>query len=176
MTALALVATLGCADDQNESSSPLVSSTIVETPAGESPMPASRDEVHAGGFDPDSPAYRGSDVDVELQITETPLGAILSDGMGMTLYFRLDQDDGWSCTNDCGPAWQPARVAGRVSLPDEVDLNVAVVADQLTVDGRGAYRFAGDARPGDTQGLFVEPGWSLITGEGKPVAGPFSGS
>jgi predicted lipoprotein with Yx(FWY)xxD motif len=107
------------------------------------------------------------------------LGRILVDSRGRTLYlFERDRKGRSTCTGACAAYWPPllangkptARGAARRSL-----LGVTRRADgtkQVTYAGHPLYRFAQDARPGQTngQGLDVYGAeWYVLSPAGKKI-------
>jgi predicted lipoprotein with Yx(FWY)xxD motif len=89
---------------------------------------------------------------------QTPLGRVLVDGHGLTLYGRtLDVNGMSSCTGSCATAWPPVLVNGT-ALPAGLDAAMFAVVTrpdgthQLEAGKWPLYRFAGDAKPGDTNG------------------------
>jgi predicted lipoprotein with Yx(FWY)xxD motif len=89
---------------------------------------------------------------------DSTLGAVLVDGSGHTLYGRtVDVNGVPSCTEACANAWPPLIVEGT-RLPAGLDAKIfSVVArpdgsHQLEAGTWPLYRFAGDAKPGDTNG------------------------
>jgi predicted lipoprotein with Yx(FWY)xxD motif len=106
----------------------------------------------------------------------TELGKILTDERGMTLY-RFDEDTAKppksNCDGECATAWPPAIVTSDDVDLDGVDSTVvgAVTrsdgSKQVTVSGWPLYRYAGDAKPGDTNGQGAGGRWFAATPQGK---------
>ena len=108
---------------------------------------------------------------------ESPLGSILVDADGFTLYgFANDVDGHPTCNDACADAWPPALVDGA-ELPAGLDPAVFSVvtrddgSNQLKAGAWPLYRFAGDAAPGETNGqgsggvwFAVDPAGGLIKG------------
>jgi predicted lipoprotein with Yx(FWY)xxD motif len=99
---------------------------------------------------------------------------VLVDGHGLTLYGRtLDVNGASSCTDSCAMAWPPLLVNGT-TLPAGLDAAVfSVVArpdgtHQLKAGKWPLYRFAGDAKAGDTNGEGSE-GFFVVAPTGKLV-------
>jgi predicted lipoprotein with Yx(FWY)xxD motif len=106
---------------------------------------------------------------------DAELGRVLTDGAGRTLY-RFDQDTAeppkTNCAGDCAAAWPPV-LADDASAGDGIDpalLGEVTRPDgtkQLTVGGWPAYRYAKDAKPGDTNGQGVGGTWFALAPDGK---------
>lgn len=106
-----------------------------------------------------------------------PLGAIVVDADGMTLY-RFDKDTAKpsksNCDGDCAQKWPPMIVSDGVEVEvDGVDKSVVgtVVrtdgAKQVTVNGWPLYRYFKDTKPCDIEGQGVGGTWFASTAAGK---------
>ncbi|MFG2449590.1 SCO0930 family lipoprotein [Streptomyces sp. NPDC048512] len=142
----------------------------------------------AGGYGTSTTAGNGYDADSkdqaaakaepagQLAVTEsTKLGKVLTDGAGMTLY-RFDKDTAEppksSCDGACATAWPPVPADGAEAAAgvDKSLLGEVTRADgtkQLTVAGWPMYRFAKDAKAGDTNGQGVGGTWYASAPNGK---------
>jgi predicted lipoprotein with Yx(FWY)xxD motif len=87
------------------------------------------------------------------------LGTILVDSQGRTLYlFEKDSGTKSACYGACASAWPPLR--GRAKPVVDSPLSAALVGTtsrsdgmpQVTYNGHPLYLFAGDEKPGDTEG------------------------
>jgi predicted lipoprotein with Yx(FWY)xxD motif len=96
----------------------------------------------------------------------TQLGPILVDRRGMTLYTLTNAAGGeLACTGDCSTRWQPLPVP-EIRDPDPIVIPVSDIGTRSYGDGRMVithksavlYLFAGDYRPGDTNGEGVAEG------------------
>lgn len=134
-------------------------------------------------------------------VRSTPLGDIVVDGDGMTLYVQVvGAVDG--CTATCLDAWPPFRAtsvtAGSGIAPGVVELaregttpttEATVPSDTVpdpastttttasaegivTIDGRPLHRFIGDARPGDTTGQDFNRTFFVVQPDGTPIQPP----
>jgi predicted lipoprotein with Yx(FWY)xxD motif len=123
---------------------------------------------------PGAPAATGA----ALSVTRSPLGSIVTDAQGRTLY-RFDADTtsppASNCSGGCAQLWPPA-----LGDPATVTLNgvqkslVGQVkrADgrtQLTLAGSPLYEYAGDTGPGQTNGQAVMNTWWAITPTGAKL-------
>ncbi|MET7688142.1 hypothetical protein ABZT06_09210 [Streptomyces sp. NPDC005483] len=102
-----------------------------------------------------APATGGSGT---LRTHSSPLGRILVDGSGRTLYlFRADSGTTSHCYGTCAQAWPPDTTTGH---PSAHGLNATMVGTtprndhttQVTYHGHPLYRFSQDTQPGDTSG------------------------
>ena len=103
---------------------------------------------------------------VQLQQKEG-LGAYLTDGKGMTLYYFAKDTPGKSvCKGDCLTKWPPL-MAGKVTVGTGLVLKdfgelAADGGKQVTFRGYPLYYFFKDAKPGDTNGQGVGGVWFVI--------------
>ena len=113
----------------------------------------------------------------------TPLGTILVDGKGRTVYdFANDKNNASTCTDAaCTANWPfvPAPAALPASLPGVTGALGSTTspdgAGQLTVAGHPVYTFAGDSAPGQTngQGQTLNGGlWTVVSPAGAPITNP----
>jgi len=107
-------------------------------------------------------------------VASSTLGNILVDGDGRTLYaFTKDKGDQSACTGDCATSW-PA-LTGTATAGTGVQasmLSTSMQANgksQVTYGGKPLYYFAGDAKPGDTNGQDVGNVWFALTADGELV-------
>lgn len=124
-----------------------------------------------------TPAPVVSDVDT----ASNPLGEILVDAEGLTLYFLLTDTAGaTTCVDGCAQAWPPLVVTS-VSVGNTLtasDFTLVARPDgtqQLAVGGRPLYRFAGDTKAGDTAGQGLNNVWFVAGADGQPIDDAASG-
>ncbi|MEV6957650.1 SCO0930 family lipoprotein [Streptomyces sp. NPDC051207] len=109
------------------------------------------------------------------------LGEIVVDSNGMTVY-RFLKDEAWpkpvsACTGACLDKWP---VVSPVDAKDTKGLDKEGLmsftrpdgAGQQTVDCWPIHTFAGDEKPGDTNGQGVGGTWYAVSPDGKPVGAP----
>jgi predicted lipoprotein with Yx(FWY)xxD motif len=107
-------------------------------------------------------------------VTSSKLGNILVDGDGRTLYaFTKDKGDQSACSGGCATNW-PAltgtATAGTGVQASLLSTSMQANGDsQVTYGGRPLYYFAGDAKPGDTNGQGVGNLWFALTADGQLV-------
>jgi len=109
----------------------------------------------------------------------SPLGSLLVDEQGRTVYlFQQDRSGVSTCYDACAAAWPPVLTSGTPGAAVDVsrgDLGTTVRRDgarQVTYHGHPLYRFAGDARPGDTGGQGLEAfgaEWYVVGADGRPI-------
>jgi predicted lipoprotein with Yx(FWY)xxD motif len=99
------------------------------------------------------------------------LGDILVDTTGRTLYlFEKDQGTMSACTGACTTTW-PALRAGVLSTGAGLDpTRIGSANGQVTYDGHLLYFYAGDAKPGDTNGAVI-PSWAAVAPTGNAIHG-----
>ena len=112
--------------------------------------------------------------------TEGYLGKILVDSHGSTLYlFQKDAATKSACTGACAAAWPPLRVAGKpVVGAGLTGSKVATTArsdgkPEVTYNGHPLYLYAGDQKPGDTNGQGITGfggGWFALSPAGNMVS------
>ncbi len=117
---------------------------------------------------------------VQLSAKDSPLGKIVTDTDGRTLY-RFDKDSPkpptTTCTGGCQTTWPPVIIqAGGKVYANGVDKSVVGTvkrpdgATQLTIGGWPLYRFSGDHAAGDTKGQGVNGTWFAIAPDGKKAS------
>jgi predicted lipoprotein with Yx(FWY)xxD motif len=112
----------------------------------------------------------------DVHVGTTSLGQVLVDKSGRTLYLLTKDTAATStCTGGCAAAWPPLIVTGSPTTGAGVTGTVTTIkrADgttQVVVNGHPLYTFAGDSKPGDTNGQNVEKIWFAVTPKGTPVA------
>ncbi|MER8002458.1 SCO0930 family lipoprotein [Streptomyces sp. NPDC095613] len=105
------------------------------------------------------------------------LGEIVVDSKGMTVY-RFTKDSAWpmktACTGECLDKWPVVAPVNKADF-DGVTTKGAVTFDrpdgikQQTLDCSPIYTFAGDKKPGDTNGQGVGGTWFAVTPDNKLV-------
>ncbi|KIX70055.1 lipoprotein, partial [Streptomyces sp. MBRL 10] len=115
----------------------------------------------------------------QLQVKDIAvLGSTVTDSEGFTLY-RFDKDTPKppksACEGDCAKAWPPVAAddAQAGAGIDKSLLGSVQRADgtrQLTLAGWPVYRYAKDAKAGDTLGEGVGGTWHALGPAGKPAA------
>lgn len=111
-----------------------------------------------------------------LTMADSPLGSILVDGNGMTLYmFTNDSADTSACEGQCLVNWPP--LLGEPTMGEGVDdskLGSFTRADgrvQATYNSWPLYYWKDDTKPGDMTGQNVQEVWFVLNSDGDPVKG-----
>jgi predicted lipoprotein with Yx(FWY)xxD motif len=123
----------------------------------------------AAGATTSSPSSTsGTGTSIVLVKTATVGGdTVLVDSKGLTLYkFALDKPGKIACTASCTPSWPPLLVPSGATLSMSMQ-GLATEArpgggTQVTFNGSPLYRFAGDTKAGQDNGVGI-PHWSLAT-------------
>ena len=116
-----------------------------------------------------------------IAVRTTPLGRILVDGKGMTLYlFEKDTGTTSTCSGACATFWPPTTTMGAPKAGTGVDaskLGTTMRGDgttEVTYNGHPLYYYKGDQSPGDTngQGQNVYGAlWYVVSPAGEEVVG-----
>ena len=115
-------------------------------------------------------------------VASTGLGEVLVDAKGRTLYvFTKDKGDQSVCSGKCAVAWPALTVTGAATPGTGVEASLlstskqANGSSQVTYGGKPLYYFAGDAKPGDTNGQGVGDVWFAVTADGELVKAEAAG-
>ena len=112
-------------------------------------------------------------------LRSTPLGQILVDGSGRTLYlFEADRSNMSSCYGDCASVWPPL-IAGSTPT-GAVGINQSLLTTttrkdgslEVVYNGHPLYYFISDKRAGDTTGQAISSfgaEWYVISATGSKV-------
>src|SRR5262245_10970143 len=109
----------------------------------------------------------------------TPLGRILVDGRGRTVYlFEPDSRGHSACTGACAAYWPPLLVRGKAVAGRGAKkslLGITRRADgsrQVTYAGHPLYHFVQDTKAGQTNGQGLQDfggGWYVLSPAGKKI-------
>jgi predicted lipoprotein with Yx(FWY)xxD motif len=112
-------------------------------------------------------------------LRNTPLGQILVDGSGRTLYlFEADKASMSSCYGDCASVWPPLIAKG--TLGGGVGINQSLLSTttrkdgtrEVTYNGHPLYYFVSDRQAGDTTGQAISSfgaDWYVLSPAGSKV-------
>lgn len=109
-----------------------------------------------------------------VDVATSPLGNVLVDQQGMTLYlFKQDTGTTSTCYSDCAANWPALTVSGKATEGPGVHSALGTTkrndgAMQLTLDGHPLYTFAGD-QPGDINGEGLFGLWYAVSPTGTAV-------
>lgn len=111
--------------------------------------------------------------------TAGKLGTILVDANGRTLYlFEADKSTQSTCNGACAAAWPPLLTSGGPTAGGSAKpglLGTTKRSDgktQVTYNGHPLYGYAGDSKPGDTNGEGLNQfgaGWYVLNVSGEKV-------
>ena len=124
---------------------------------------------------PSTPATAPAASTAAVKVADSPLGKIMVDAEGRTLYaFTKDANGSPTCVDACAKAWPASSVTGQpVAGP-----GIAAAVHSVTSPTGGTmiaagkwplYRFAGDASPGDTNGQGSGGTWFAVAADGRLV-------
>ena len=107
----------------------------------------------------------------DLGVGTTTLGTIIVDGKGMSAYYYLPDvpNSGVSsCTGGCLVHWPAITSTSVTPLVQGVTAKVSVIptSNQILINGRPIYTFAGDQKVGDVNGQGIGGVWYVISPAG----------
>ena len=115
---------------------------------------------------------------VTLKAATSPLGTILVDQDGKTLYlFEADSTNKSNCSGSCLSLWPPLMANGKATAGSGVTagmIGTATGSSQVTYAGHPLYWFSGDTKAGDTNGEGLNDFgglWYAISPAGTAVKG-----
>jgi predicted lipoprotein with Yx(FWY)xxD motif len=113
---------------------------------------------------------------VTLKAASSPLGTILVDQDGKTLYlFEADSKNKSNCSGGCLNLWPPIMANGKATAGSGVTagmIGTATGSSQVTYAGHPLYWFSGDTNAGDTNGQGLDDfggEWYAISPAGAAV-------
>ena len=115
----------------------------------------------------------------KVALAPSPLGRILVDSKGITLYdFAKDKGGMSACYGACAALWPPLTTSAKPIAGPGVRTSLLGTTKrkdgklEVTYDGHPLYYYVGDRRPGQTTGQalnqFGAPWW-VLTAAGKEV-------
>ena len=161
------IAAAGCGSSSNSSSSATPASGGTNASGGSS----GRSYGYGSGAS-QTPAAGA----VTLKTSSSPLGTIVVDQDGKTLYlFEADSKNKSNCSGGCLTLWPPVMASGKATAGSGVSagmIGTTTGSSQVTYAGHPLYWFSGDQNAGDTngQGLTDFGGaWYAVSPSGKAV-------
>jgi predicted lipoprotein with Yx(FWY)xxD motif len=119
-------------------------------------------------------------------ISTTGAGKVLVDSHGHTLYlFKKDSGTASNCAGACAAAWPPLRASGMPTAGSGAQASLVSTtkrsdgARQVTYNGHPLYLYAGDEKPGDTEGQGLKDygaAWYALGAAGKQITATSSSS
>ena len=159
------IAVAACGGSSSSSSAP-ASGTNVSAGGG------------AGGYGYGGGGGSSSPSAVTLKAASSPLGSILVDQDGKTLYlFEADSKNKSNCSGGCLNLWPPIMANGKATAGSGVSagmIGAATGSSQVTYAGHPLYWFSGDTKAGDTNGEGLDDFgglWYAISPAGTAVVG-----
>lgn len=123
----------------------------------------------------------GATAAATVKTASTPLGTVLVDGSGRTLYlFERDTGTSSTCDGACAQAWPPletsgaAKAAGQASASRLGTTRRSDGTTEVTYAGHPLYYYAGDGGPGSTNGQNVDAfgaEWYVLAPSGNAITG-----
>jgi len=115
---------------------------------------------------------------------QTPLGTVLVDAQGRTLYHLTKESaTNIACTGQCASTWPPAAVpAGqKPQAGSGVTATLTAVmrpdgSQQAAANGYPLYTYSGDTKAGDTHGQGVGGVWFAVMANGTSTGAGAAGS
>ncbi|MDQ1710003.1 MAG: hypothetical protein QOG49_1388 [Frankiaceae bacterium] len=175
ITVVSLLALGACGGKAKKTATPAASTTA----AAAAPTATSAPAAASSSSPADSAAAGGPAAKLAVA-KSAKLGDVVVDAQGFTLY-RFDKDTTSppksNCTGGCIGTWPPAASTGK---PAATGVDAALVGtmkrddgtEQITLGGSPLYRFAADAKAGDTNGQGVGGLWWAVTPSGGKAATP----
>jgi predicted lipoprotein with Yx(FWY)xxD motif len=130
---------------------------------------------YTGASAKQSPAAAGSALDVR----STPLGKILVDAKGRTLYlFEADKPNMSNCSGACLSLWPAFTSQGKPQAHGGVlatkigTIPASGGKQQVTYNGHPLYYYAADQKPGDTTGQGLKQfgaAWYVLATTGNKI-------
>ena len=124
----------------------------------------------------ETPAPAEGDGAVAVELATTPLGEVLVDGEGMTLYmFDPDEQGESTCYDNCATAWPPLTVTGEPSVGEGLDDSMIGTVErtdgtmQVTYNSWPLYFWQDDQEAGDVNGQAVNDVWWVLGADGEPI-------
>jgi predicted lipoprotein with Yx(FWY)xxD motif len=166
------VAAAGCGSSSSSSAAPPSSGTSASSGSS-----GGSSGYGGGGYGGGSSAAATSTV--TLKASSSPLGTILVDQDGKTLYlFEADSMNKSNCSGGCVALWPPVTTKGKAAAGSGATASMIGTitrsdgSSQVTYAGHPLYWFSGDTKAGDTngQGLTDFGGaWYAVSPAGKAV-------
>ena len=113
----------------------------------------------------------------------TPVGKVLANPRGMTVYYYSKDRPGSgtsACTGTCARQWPPVlapvRIPAGMTLPGPLgSITLPDGKRQVTINGYPIYKYAGDKAPGQASGNGIKGEWHVIKLTGSGSGGSGSG-
>jgi predicted lipoprotein with Yx(FWY)xxD motif len=131
------------------------------------------------GSAPTAKAPNAATKAAEVAVADSPLGRILVDAAGRTLYlFEKDTSTTSTCDAACATYWPPFTTTGTplagkgASAGDVGTTKRADGQTEVTYNGHPLYYYVGDSKPGDTTGQGLDlfgAEWDVLAPAGTKI-------
>ncbi|WP_405781743.1 hypothetical protein [Streptomyces sp. NBC_00859] len=157
---------------------------IATTISGCSSTDGSKSQVNGAGSTPSSSTTASSSPSAAsalrtVMVKKTPLGKILVNGKGRTLYlFEADKTSKSTCSGACAKAWPPLLAKNTPTAGTGVQTKLLSTSVRsggvkgVTYKGHPLYTFLGDHKAGDINGQGLTQfgaKWYVLNPEGKKI-------
>jgi predicted lipoprotein with Yx(FWY)xxD motif len=169
--AIGLTAVLAACSGSGASTAPSAAASAAPSAAASEAPSAPASEAPSAAASEAPSAAAGATV----SIADSPLGKILVDSAGMTLYmFTPDEGGTPTCYGDCATNWPALTATGTPTAGEGVVAALATVArtdgaTQVKAGEYPLYTFAKDKAPGDTNGQGAGSKWYVVGADGEPI-------
>jgi predicted lipoprotein with Yx(FWY)xxD motif len=161
IAAAVLLVAAACGDDDSTAAAPTTAPAQATAPASPTTAPTRASSPTS------APTTSASTAATTLKTaTAGSLGTVITDASGMTLYtFDDDKTAGKSsCNAGCVGAWPTVVVTAAPTKSSDITGDLTTItrddgATQVSYKGRPLDRFAGDTKPGDTNGQGISGTW-----------------
>ena len=114
-----------------------------------------------------------------LRVEKTPIGKVVANSKGLTLYmFRKDAHGKSACYGACATVWPPVITSGKPVAGAGLKASLLGTSKrtdgklQVTYKGYPLYRYTDDKKPGQTKGEGSKAfgaGWYALTPKGVQI-------
>ena len=116
----------------------------------------------------------------DLSVATSPLGSILVDSAGMTVYVFDDDTpgaDSSACTGECAALWPAVTTSANAPTVVDITGEVGTITGtnggtQLTLNGLPLYTYRPDVRQGDMTGQGFDGLWWVVSPGGEKITDP----
>ena len=135
--------------------------------------------TYGSGYGPTSSSVANPAGTTSVALRSTPLGQIIVDGTGRTLYlFAADKSAMSTCYGDCASVWPPLLTGGSPVAGPGINqslLSTTIRTDgssEVVYNGHPLYYFVSDRQAGDTTGQAISSfgaNWYVLSAAGTRV-------
>jgi predicted lipoprotein with Yx(FWY)xxD motif len=150
--------------------------TTAAPPSAAAPSAAAPSAAAPSAAAPSEAAPSEAAADATIAIATNPLGDIIVDAKGMTLYaFTPDTGGVPTCYDDCATAWPALVVTDAASAGTGLDATKVTTVDrtdgtkQVKYGDWPLYYFASDAAAGETKGQGIGGKWFVVDATGALI-------